>query len=117
MLIQWLVVDETSAAGWQSGFFTVGGRMKPSYNAFMLPLTQAGRRGANAAVWGQIRPRSGRQPFRVQRLVGGRWSWIGGTRMTNARGFFTVTLRAAPGSQLRVWSSRDRRWSLGLRVT
>jgi hypothetical protein len=116
MLIHWLVRDETSAAGWQSGFFTVGGRTKPSYHAFWLPVTQAARRGANATIWGQIRPRSGRQPFRVQRRVGGRWSWVGGTRTTNARGFLSLRVRAPRGSLVRVWSVRDRRPSLSLRV-
>jgi hypothetical protein len=117
MLIQWLVVDETSAAGWQSGFFTVGGATKPSYNAFRLPVTQAGRRGANVTVWGQIRPRSGRQPFRVRVRQRGRWGWVGGTRRTDARGFFTVTLRAPPGSALQIWSPRDRLYSLSLRIS
>jgi hypothetical protein len=117
MLIHWLVVDETSPAGWQSGFYTVGGKTKPSFDAFRLPLTQVARRGGNVSIWGQIRPRSGRQPFRVQRLAGGRWSFIGGTRMTNGRGFLSVTVPGRAGSLLRVWSTRDRRASLPLRVS
>jgi hypothetical protein len=116
MLIHWLVVDETSQAGWQSGFFTTGGTRKPAYDAFRLPLTQAGRRGGNATLWGQIRPRSGRQPFRLRRSSGGRWSWIGGTRSTNARGFFTLTVQARAGSLVQVWSPRDRSYSPPLRV-
>jgi hypothetical protein len=116
MLIHWLVVDETSAAGWQSGFFTVSGTRKPAYDAFQLPLTHVSRLGANVRVWGQIRPRSGRQPFRLRRSVGGRWSWLGGTRMTDARGFFAAMVPATSGSLLQVWSPRDRRYGLVLRV-
>jgi hypothetical protein len=112
MLIHWLVVDETSAAGWQSGLFTVGGLAKPAYVAFRLPVTQAARRGANVTIWGQIRPRSGRQPFRVRVRRSGRSSWVGGIRRTDRRGFFSVTLRLPPGALVQIWSQRDRLYSV-----
>ena len=34
MMLWFLLRDEQRLAGWQSGFFTVSGRQKPSYNAF-----------------------------------------------------------------------------------
>jgi hypothetical protein len=116
MLIHFLVVDETSQAGWQSGFFTTRGVQKPSFTAFRFPLTQVARRGSSVRLWGQIRPRSGRQPFRIARFAAGRWTWIVGTRSTNGRGVFALTVAARPGSQLRVWSARDRAYGVPLRV-
>jgi hypothetical protein len=117
LLIHFLVRDETTPAGWQSGFFTTAGARKPSYTGFRFPLTQAGRRGASVRIWGQIRPRSGRQTFRLRRYRNGRWSWVGGTRSTSARGFFALTVVASPGSRVQIWSPRDRAYSLALRVS
>jgi hypothetical protein len=116
ILVHFLVVDETTAAGWQSGFFTTRGVQKPSYTSFRFPVTQVARRGGAVTIWGQIRPRSGRQSFRLRRAVGGRWSWLGGARLTDARGFFSVTVEARAGSLLQAWSVRDRASSLALRI-
>ena len=116
MLINFMFHDDRSPGGWQSGLFTARGQAKPSQTAFRLPLTQVERRGSSVRIWGQVRPRSGRQPFRVRRFAGGRWSWVGGTRSTDGRGFFAVTVDARSGALLQVWSPRDARFSLALRV-
>jgi hypothetical protein len=116
MLIHFLVRDDTLPAGWQSGFFTWRGIVKPAYWAFRIPVTQARRRGNRIEVWGQIRPRSGRQPFRIRLHRRGYWRTVGGVRWTNERGFFALTVRASRGSVLQVQSSRDRRPSLALGV-
>ena len=34
MMLWFLLKDETLLDGWQSGFYTAGGRKKPSFNAF-----------------------------------------------------------------------------------
>jgi hypothetical protein len=34
MFVWFLIKDERSLAGWQSGFFTASGARKPSYTAF-----------------------------------------------------------------------------------
>jgi Glycosyl hydrolase catalytic core len=107
MLIYFMVRDDAQPAGWQSGVFTEEGRVKPSYAAFRLPLLQTARRGANVELWGQVRPRSGRQPFRIRLEADDVASWIGGTRQTDANGFFTVTIPAPAGSLVRIWSPRD----------
>ena len=116
LLIHYLVRDDRRLAGWQSGFFTMTGSAKPSYRAFMLPLAQRSRRGLRTVLWGQVRPRSGRQPYRLEQFRNGRWHWVGGTRKTNARGFFTRVVRAGGGSKLRIWSPRDRTFSPILKV-
>ncbi|HSC91207.1 MAG TPA: hypothetical protein VLB86_06090 [Gaiellaceae bacterium] len=116
MLINFLVRDDRVLAGWQSGMFSVTGTAKPSFNAFRLPLVQVSRRGSRTVVWGQVRARSGRQPYRIRQLWRGRWRWVGGTRRTNARGALSIAVRAAAGSRLQVWSPRDRAYGIALTV-
>jgi len=110
-LIKFLVRDEPTPERWQSGMFTTGGVAKPSFRAFMLPLAQVSRTGTRTVVWGQVRPRQGRQPYRLQQFRSGRWHNVGGQFWTGQRGFFQRTLQARPGSPLRIWSPRDGTFS------
>jgi hypothetical protein len=116
MLIQFLVRDEPVAARWQSGLMGTDGVAKPAYRAFMLPLAQAARSGGRTLLWGQVRPRSGAQTYRLQQFRGGRWAWVGGNARTNGQGFFQRWVTAARGSRFRLWSPRDRAFSLVLTV-
>jgi hypothetical protein len=102
LLIHYTVRDDGEPGGWQSGLFSIGGAAKPAYDAFRFPLAQR----SHTLLWGQIRPRSGRQPYRLQRLRSGRWVWVGRIRWTNGRGTFTA--RGTHGATYRVWSPRDR---------
>jgi hypothetical protein len=108
MLVAFMVRDDTFAGGWQSGLFTRTGAAKLSAKWFPLPLAQASRRGTRTVVWGQIRPGSGSQTYRLRMRRGGRWTWVGGTRRTNARGFFSVALRAGRGTSVQVWHARTK---------
>jgi len=116
MLIQFLVRDDSLLSGWQSGLFTADGVAKPAYDAFRLPLTQSSRSGLRTVVWGQVRPGTGAQPYRLQQLRGGHWYWVGSTRVTNARGFFSAVVRAGKGSPLRIWSTSETRYSRTLTI-
>jgi hypothetical protein len=116
MLIHFLVRDEPNAERWTSGFLTSRGKVKPSFAAYALPFAQVSRRGSRTALWGQVRPRTGRQPYRLQQLRGGRWQWVGDTQLTTPGGFLRRTVSVAPGTRLRVWSPRDRRYSLVVTV-
>jgi hypothetical protein len=107
MLIFFMVRDDDEPSGWQSGVFTAEGRMKPAYAAFRFPLVQTARRAGNVELWGQVRPRTGAQPFRIRLEVDDGAGWVGGTRRTNAHGFFSVTVPAPAGSVVRIWSPRD----------
>lgn len=107
MLIFFLVRDDTAPAGWQSGLFTADGRVKPAYAAFRLPLVQTSRKGEFTGLWGQVRPRSGSQPFRLRLEQDDRASWVGGTRWTDTNGFFSIIVSVPAGARLRVWSPRD----------
>jgi hypothetical protein len=111
MLIHYLVKDEPEAHRFQSGLFTVSGKPKLSSLAFPFPLVQAGRSSGKAALWGQVRPRTGAQRYRVQVRTGGTWRWFGGFRATNARGFLSVAVPAGKGARVRIYSPQDRAYS------
>jgi hypothetical protein len=117
MLIHYLVKDEPEAGRFQSGLFNVSGRPKLAALAFPLPLTQAGRSGGKLVLWGQVRPRSGVQTYRVQIRRGGAWRFVGGTRRTSPRGFLSVRLDAPRRTLVRLYSPRDRAYSATIRAT
>ena len=116
LLIQYLYRDEPDLAGWQSGFQTDVGTHKPAFNAFRLPLAQIVRNGTRTTIWGQVRPRSGRQPYTIQQLNHGHWHTIGPSHLTSPSGFLTQTLTASKGTRLRIWSPRDNANSPSLTI-
>jgi Glycosyl hydrolase catalytic core len=116
LLIYFLVRDDAAAEGWQSGLTTVKGVKKPAYTAFRFPLVKTGRRGATVSLWGQIRPGSGPQSYRLRIYRDDGWTWLGGTRVTNARGVLSVQVRAPAGSLVQLYSLGDRAPGLAVRV-
>jgi hypothetical protein len=116
LLIHYLYRDEPELARWQSGLETIDGRVKPARAAMMLPLAQVSRHGSGASLWGQVRPGTGRQGYVLQQLVSGRWVAVGGTRVTNAHGYFSQQVLAPKGAQLRLWYPAGRIASPALRL-
>jgi hypothetical protein len=108
MLIHFLVQDDAVLAAWQSGLYTVSGKPKPSSRSFPLPLAQVSRRGSRTTLWGQVRPRSGPQQYRLRVLRGSAWRWLGPVARTDARGIFVATVPAATGAHVQLFSPRDR---------
>ena len=104
LLIQFLVRDEPSIGGWQSGLFTARGTAKLAYHAFALPLAQVGRSGGRVVLWGQVRPGTGKRAYAIQRASGGRWIAVGGTARTGVGGTFLRTLTLPPGARVRLWA-------------
>jgi hypothetical protein len=117
LLIHFLVRDEPNATRWTSGFYTSRGKVKPSFSAFVLPFAQVSRRGTRTTVWGQVRPRTGAQPYRLQQFRAGHWRWVGATVSTTRSGYLRRVVTAGKGAKLRIWSPRDRRYSAVLTVT
>ena len=106
VLIHFIIRDEPRLAGWQSGFFTAAGVVKPSLNSFELPITQAARKGLRTTIWGQVRPGFGKRLYRLQRLAHGRYVSVGHPALTNIRGSYTRVVRATKGTRFRVlWLS------------
>jgi hypothetical protein len=117
MLIHYLVRDEPKLGGWQSGLFTFAMRPKPAARTFAMPLAIAGRSGGSVVVWGQVRPGSGPQTYRIQVKRPGRgWTWAGGTRTTSARGFVSVRLSLPKRSSVRLWSADEQVYGLAVPV-
>src|SRR4051812_3151060 len=116
LLIHFLVRDEPNARRWTSGFYTSRGKVKPSFSAYAVPFAQVSRRGTRTTVWGQVRPRTGAQPYRLQQFRSGHWRWAGGTRLTTRGGFLRRVVTAGRGARLRIWSPRDRRYSVTITV-
>lgn len=104
LLIQFLVRDEPSLGGWQSGLFTAGGTAKLSYHAFALPLMQMSRHGSSVKLWGQVRPGSGARDYAIQRATAGGWTAVGGTKRTGPGGTFVRTLTLPVGARVRLWA-------------
>jgi hypothetical protein len=102
ILIHFIVKDERRLSGWQSGLFSTSGVVKPAFNSFMLPITQAARRGSRTTIWGQVRPGSGRRVYRLQRFARGRWVSVGHLKLTDARGSYTRVVRATRGTRFRI---------------
>ena len=115
MLIQFLYQDEPQTDRFQSGLLNSRGRPKPGLYAFTFPLA-ASADGTVARLWGQIRPRAGRQPFRVQLWTKTRKRWLTSVRSTNVRGIFATSVRVPIGAVIRVYSLRDRRFGAPVTV-
>jgi hypothetical protein len=112
MLIQFLIRDERTVSRWQSGLFTSTNAAKPSLGAFRMPLAQVSRRGPIVTLWGQVRPGTGQQLYRLRFKAGGNWRWLPRTRVTDSRGFLTVRLRLPRGARAQLsW-----RGSLGVQL-
>ncbi|HZQ16289.1 MAG TPA: hypothetical protein VFA82_05895 [Gaiellaceae bacterium] len=117
MLIQYLYRDEPELGRFQTGLVYIDSRPKPSLQGFKLPFAEMSRAGFETKVWGQIRGGSrGRKPYELQVLHRNRWVAVSGVRTTNNDGFFVRTIRLERGALLRIWSPRQRRYSLQLRV-
>jgi hypothetical protein len=116
MLINFMVRDDRAPSGWQSGFFTASGQAKLAYRAFRMPVTVAARKRRTVRLWGQIRPRSGRRLYRLERFERGRWRRLGGVGRTDTRGFFRITVGLRRNLVVRVWSPSDRAASVALRL-
>jgi len=116
LLINFLIRDEPVVGRWASGFYTAAEVIKPSFFSFMLPLAEISRYGGRTTLWGQVRPRSGPQPYLLQRWWRGRWLAIGPVSVTGDQGFFTRQVFAGRGSRFRIWSLLDNTFSPALVV-
>jgi hypothetical protein len=104
VLIHFMVEDEPVISGWQSGFLTRFGALKPAFFGYMLPIAQASRRGTRTTIWGQVRPGFGPQLYKLQHLVRGRWASVGGYRLTSSRATYLRVVNADRGARFRVYS-------------
>jgi hypothetical protein len=89
--------------GFESGLRTNAGKAKPALTGFRLPLA-ALRRGSRVALWGLVRPATGRTRVTVQYTSGGSFKTLFTTR-TDSRGYFTRNTTFRSGRRYRlVWT-------------
>jgi hypothetical protein len=105
---QYLLVDDASLAGFQSGLIAATGRAKPSLDEFRLPLAVR-RIGSTALLWGLVRPASMTGATRVEVLVRDKssaHSTAVTTRPTDGVGLWTARLPWRSGRTWRVrWTA------------
>jgi len=104
VLIHFLVQDEPSLGGWQSGLVSAGGTAKLAYHAFALPLAEVSRRGSRTRLWGQVRPGSGARRYVLEQWVGGRWQAVGSTATTSRNGAFSRLVQLPAGARVRIFA-------------
>ena len=83
--------DPLSVSPYQSGFFTFGGKKKPSLEAFRFPVV-ALRQRRSILVWGRTPTSKGAKVI-VEIKTGTRWRRLGSTLYANKYGIFTRTYR------------------------
>jgi hypothetical protein len=94
--------------GFESGLRRNDGRAKPALTGFRLPLA-ALRTGSRVALWGLVRPATGRTPVAVEYSSGGSWRRLFSTT-TDARGYFTRNATFRSGRRYRIaWTGPDGR--------
>jgi hypothetical protein len=99
---QYLLFDDRpqNEFAFQSGLLTHGGAVKPSYDAFPIPLVVE-RRGRRLRLWGHVRPGDGARRVEVQVRRPGARARSAGVATTDSEGYFTLGATYAPGKRWR----------------
>jgi Cellulase (glycosyl hydrolase family 5) len=99
---QYLMRDDRSRGGFQTGLRTYKGKKKPSYAAFPLPLAVE-KSGSRDVLWGLVRPYRHTTTVVVQSRHGGKGKWKTlRTKRTGATGVYAISTRHRKGTQYRV---------------
>jgi len=95
-------------SGFQTGLFTAGGKPKPSYDGFRLPLAVRRSGSKKVSLWGLVRTATAATTATVE-VRGGSGSWHELTTVqTDARGYFTKSGAFVAGREWRlVWKAPD----------
>jgi hypothetical protein len=94
--------------GFQTGLFTAGGKAKPSFDGFRLPLAVKRSGSKKVSVWGLVRPATGATTATIE-INGKSGGWHELTTVqTNSRGYFTKSGAFVSGREWRlVWKAPD----------
>jgi hypothetical protein len=94
--------------GFESGLRTNAGKAKRAFSGFRLPLA-ALRTGSRVALWGLVRPATGRTQVTVEYTSGRSFKKLF-TTTTDARGYFTRNTTLRSGRRYRLaWTQPDGR--------
>jgi hypothetical protein len=105
---QYKIVDDANiGSGFQMGLKLLTGAAKPAYDAYKLPIWVSGR-GAEATVYGQVRPAANGTPqtLQIQRAAsaGAPFQTVTTVAVTAANGIFTATVPNAGGIYRLAWN-------------
>jgi hypothetical protein len=95
-------------SGFQTGLFTAGGKPKPSYDGFRLPLSVRRSGTKRVSLWGLVRPTAGATTATIEvKGKSGGWHTLA-TVQTNAGGYFTKSGAFVKDREWRlVWKAPD----------
>ena len=117
MLIQYLYRDEVALGRFQTGLVFANNRRSRRCRDSSCRSRRCGESAFETVLWGQIRGgRPGRKLYQLEVLHRNDWKPVGHARLTNNEVSFIRTIRLKHGALLRIWSPRQRRLSLQLRV-
>jgi hypothetical protein len=107
-LAQYLLADDRSIDGFQSGLEFASGKRKPSFDAYRLPLWVAQFGSSAVKVFGQARAARDNAHERILIQFRARgsatWKTVSTATTRTRKGFILVTLRAHPGSWRLRWT-------------
>jgi hypothetical protein len=98
---------------WQSGFLFADGRPKPLAAVLPAPLHVERDGDEMLRLWGRIRPGEGRRRVRIEAIGAGGARRVAFEGRTDERGVIERTLRATPGTRLRIARQARGRWVAG----
>jgi hypothetical protein len=95
-------------SGFQTGLFTAGGKAKPSYGGFRLPLSVRRSGSKRVSLWGLVRPTGAATTATIEiHGKSGPWRTLT-TVQTDTRGYFKKSATFVDGRQWRlVWKASD----------
>jgi hypothetical protein len=91
-------------SGFQTGLRFADGAVKPSWDAYRLPIVGHLANGG-VRIWGRVRPGSGARSVQLQRLQLGRFADSGPRISTDEGGYFTATRPEQANYRYRAYSS------------
>jgi len=104
---QYELYDAPREREFNTGLRLRGGRRKPAWQAFRMPLTVTRLSPTLVEVWGAARPATGRVRVDVRASSGGRFTRVA-RPATNPAGYFRIRLRRSGAARLRYrteWTS------------
>jgi hypothetical protein len=95
-------------SGFQTGLFSAGGKPKPSYDGFRLPLSVRRSGTKRVSLWGLVRPTTGATSATIEvKGKSGGWHTLA-TVQTTAGGYFTKSGAFVKDREWRlVWKAPD----------
>jgi hypothetical protein len=102
---QYELYDEADLGSFQTGLRFVGGKAKPSYAAYRLPVYVV-RHGSKVGVFGQVRPAAdgSSETVLIENRSGRKWNVVKTIQVSSQKGYFLVNTKYRSGSWRLSWT-------------